>query len=139
MGQRYEYGIDFDRVEAIDVHTHVEVDGHGHKAYDDVLVTATGRYFKMEPGVLASVDAVADHYRQRNTAAVVFTIDARHGMRHTPNSIGFADLDRGPQVERQHRPVGVVAAVLPLLYQAECAARSGRHAMSSSSGRGLLM
>ncbi|WP_370375182.1 hypothetical protein [Mycolicibacterium sp. CR10] len=27
MGQRYEYGIDFDRVEAIDVHTHVEVDG----------------------------------------------------------------------------------------------------------------
>lgn len=87
VGQRYEYGIDFDRVEAIDVHTHVEVDGHGHKAYDDVLVQATGRYFKMKPGVLASVDAVADHYRQRNAAAVVFTIDARHGMRHTPNSI----------------------------------------------------
>jgi hypothetical protein len=40
VGQRYEYGIDFDRVEAIDVHTHVEVDGHGHKAYDDVLVKA---------------------------------------------------------------------------------------------------
>ncbi len=52
-----------------------------------MLVAATSRYFKMTPGVTAGVDAVADHYRQRNTAAVVFTIDARHGMRHAPNSI----------------------------------------------------
>ena len=41
----------------------------------------------MEPGALSSVDALADDYRQHNTAAVVFTIDARHGMRHAPNSV----------------------------------------------------
>src|SRR5215217_8651156 len=86
-GEKYEYGIDFDRIAAIDIHTHVEVDGHGHKAYDDELVAAVGRYFKMGPGALSSVDALADEYRRHNTAAVVFTIDARTGMRHVPNSI----------------------------------------------------
>ena len=39
-GEKYEYGIDFERVAAVDIHTHVEVDGHGHKAYDDELVDA---------------------------------------------------------------------------------------------------
>ena len=86
-GEKYEYGIDFDRVAAIDIHTHVEVDGHGHKAYDDELVDAVGKYFKMGPGALSSVDALADEYRRHNTAAVVFTIDARTGMRHVPNSV----------------------------------------------------
>ena len=65
----------------------MEVDGHGHKAYDDELVEAVGQYFKMGPGALSSVDALADEYRRHNTAAVVFTIDARTGMRHVPNSI----------------------------------------------------
>ncbi len=85
--EKYEYGIDFGRVAAIDIHTHVEVDGHGHKAYDDELVEAVGQYFKMGPGALSSVDALADEYRRHNTAAVVFTIDARTGMRHVPNSV----------------------------------------------------
>ena len=87
QGEKYEYAIDFDRIAAIDIHTHVEVDGHGHKAYDDELVDAVGKYFKRGPGALASVDALADEYRRHNTAAVVFTIDARTGMRHVPNSI----------------------------------------------------
>lgn len=87
VSERYEYGIDFGRIDALDIHTHVEVDGHGRKAYDDLLVEATGKYFKMGPSVMASVDAVADYYRQRNAAAVVFTVDARHAMRHAPNSI----------------------------------------------------
>ena len=93
-GEKYEYGIDFDRVAAIDIHTHVEVDGHGHKAYDDELVDAVGQYFKRGPGALSSVDALADEYRRHNTAAVVFTIDARTGMRHV------AQLDRGPHRRR---------------------------------------
>jgi predicted TIM-barrel fold metal-dependent hydrolase len=41
----------------------------------------------MTPGVLAGVDAVADHYRQRNAAAVVFTIDATTATGHAPNSV----------------------------------------------------
>lgn len=72
---------------AIDIHTHVEIDGHGHKAYVDNLVEATEKYFKMPPGAMAGVDAIADLYRRHNTAAVVFTIDARTAMRHAPNSI----------------------------------------------------
>ncbi|OBF98360.1 4-hydroxyphenyl-beta-ketoacyl-CoA hydrolase [Mycobacterium sp. 852002-51152_SCH6134967] len=86
-GEKYEYGVDFDRIAAIDIHTHVEIDCHGHKAYVDELVEATEKYFKMPPGATAGVDAVADLYRQHNTAAVVFTIDARTAMRHVPNSI----------------------------------------------------
>ncbi|WP_349270833.1 4-hydroxyphenyl-beta-ketoacyl-CoA hydrolase [Mycolicibacterium parafortuitum] len=85
--EKYEYGIDFDAVEALDFHTHVEVDSHGHHAYDEVLVEATAKYFKMADGPAATVDALADLYRRHNSAAVVFTIDARHGMRHAPNSI----------------------------------------------------
>ena len=37
-GEKYEYGIDFDAIDAIDIHTHVEADGHGHHAYDDELI-----------------------------------------------------------------------------------------------------
>jgi predicted TIM-barrel fold metal-dependent hydrolase len=85
--EKYQYGIDFDRIAAIDIHTHVEVDGHGRKAYDDELFAATEKYFKMTPGALSSVDGLADHYRQRNTAAVVFTVDARSGMGHVSNSV----------------------------------------------------
>lgn len=59
QGEKYEYAIDFDKVAAIDIHTHVEVDAHGHKAYDDELVDAVGRYFKRGPGALSSVDALA--------------------------------------------------------------------------------
>jgi len=83
----YEYGIDFDTVEAIDIHTHVEVDGHGHNSYDNELVDATRSYFKMGDTAAAGVDELADHYRQRNAVAVVFTIDAETAMGHAPNSI----------------------------------------------------
>src|SRR4029077_4883605 len=86
-GEKYEYGIDFDRIAAIDIHTHVEVDGHGHKAYDDELVDAVGKYFRIAPGAWSRGAALADEYRRHNTAAVVFTIDARTGMRHEPNSV----------------------------------------------------
>ena len=71
----------------------MEVDGHGRKAYDDELVDAVGKYFKMGPGALSSVDALADEYRRHNTAAVVFTIDARTG--HAPRAELVEDLVAG--------------------------------------------
>ena len=85
-GQKYDYGIDFDAIDAIDIHAHVEADDHGHHAYDDELIAATKQYFKLnsEP---TTVDAVAEYYRQRNTAAVVFTIDAQTVSGHPPNSV----------------------------------------------------
>jgi len=85
-GQKYDYGIDFAAIDAIDIHAHVEADDHGHHAYDDELIAATKQYFKLnsEP---TTVDAVAKYYRQRNTAAVVFTIDAQTVSGHPPNSV----------------------------------------------------
>ncbi len=85
--EKYSYGIDFDAIEAIDIHTHVEVDGGGHQATDDELITATRQYFKLGPERTFTVDALAEHYRQRNIAAVVFTIDATTAMGHAPNSV----------------------------------------------------
>jgi predicted TIM-barrel fold metal-dependent hydrolase len=87
MTERYEYGIDFDAVVAIDVHTHVEVDCHGHNAYDDELTDATRTYFRMGDAAAATVDDLAAHYRERNAAAVVFTIDAETATGHPPNSV----------------------------------------------------
>ncbi len=88
----YEYGIAFDAIDAIDFHTHVEADGHGHCAYDDQLITATKQYFKLESEP-TTVDSLADYYRRRRTAAVVFTIDSQTMSGHAPNSI--EDLIQG--------------------------------------------
>jgi predicted TIM-barrel fold metal-dependent hydrolase len=84
---KYRYGIDFDGVDAVDIHTHVEVDSQGHKATDDALIAATEQYFKLGPERMFTVDALAEHYRQRNIAAVVFTIDAESASGHPPNSV----------------------------------------------------
>ena len=85
--ETYEYGIDFDAIKAIDIHTHVEVDCQGHQAYDDQLVDATRAYFKMGDTAAATVDELAEHYRLRHAAAVVFTIDAQTATGHAPNSV----------------------------------------------------
>lgn len=85
-GESYTYGIDFDAVDAIDIHAHIEADDHGHCAYDDELITATKQYFKLDSEP-TTADSVADYYRQRNTAAVVFTIDSQTVSGHPPNSI----------------------------------------------------
>jgi len=85
-GQKYDYGIDFDAIDAIDIHAHVEADDHGHHAYDDELIAATKQYFKLNSDP-TTVDAVAEYYRRRNTAAVVFTIDAQTVSGHPPNSV----------------------------------------------------
>jgi uncharacterized protein len=85
-GEKYTCGIDFEAVDAIDIHTHVEADDNGHCAYDDELVIATKQYFKLQSEP-TTVDSVAAYYRARNTAAVVFTIDAQTTSGHRPNSI----------------------------------------------------
>jgi uncharacterized protein len=83
----YSCAVDVAAVAAIDIHTHVEVDCHGHAAYDDELVDATRTYFKMGDSPASTVDDLADQYRGHNVAAVVFTIDAETAMGHRPNSI----------------------------------------------------
>jgi predicted TIM-barrel fold metal-dependent hydrolase len=87
MPVRYESAVDTAAVDAIDFHTHVEIDSAGRRAYDDELAEATGRYFKLGGDYFARVDDLAAHYRQHNTAAVVFTIDAHTVSGHAPNSV----------------------------------------------------
>jgi predicted TIM-barrel fold metal-dependent hydrolase len=70
-------GIDLAALTAIDMHVHVEADGHGRLSLDDELLAASAAYFKSGEGSRApAVEQIADYYRQRQMAAVVFTVDA---------------------------------------------------------------
>ncbi|MGJ9403965.1 amidohydrolase family protein [Arthrobacter sp. KK5.5] len=83
---RYESAIDVEAVSAIDMHVHLEVDGHGHQAMPQDLFDASAKYFKAEERT-PSMDRIAGIYRGLNMAAVVFTVDARTAFGHLPNSI----------------------------------------------------
>ncbi|GCE38130.1 MAG TPA: amidohydrolase family protein [Mycobacterium sp.] len=85
---RYTYGIDTAELVAIDFHTHVEVDSCGHRALDDALVEASAKYFKTGTvDRIASIEKIADTYRERKMAAVVFTVDGLSATGHPVNSI----------------------------------------------------
>ena len=66
--------IDVDSVVAIDVHTHAEVGRTGEDGLPPEWRAAAARYFG-EDGT-PTVEDVAAYYRERNMAAVVFTVDA---------------------------------------------------------------
>ncbi|GAA3724337.1 hypothetical protein HDA32_002909 [Spinactinospora alkalitolerans] len=84
---RYEYGIDFDAITALDVHAHAEIDACGHRSLDDELMAASEKYFKSGAERTPSLDAIAGHYRDRNMAAIVFTVDAGAATGHPVNSV----------------------------------------------------
>ena len=74
--------IDLSAVTAIDVHVHVESDGHGHCALDDELMDASAAYFRSSENRTPTVADIAAHYRARRIAAVVFTVDAAGATGH---------------------------------------------------------
>ncbi|MET0820656.1 MAG: amidohydrolase family protein [Aeromicrobium sp.] len=74
--------MDVDSLVAIDVHTHVEADGHGHFSLDDELMDASAAYFKADQLRTPTIDQIAEHYRERSMAAVVFTVDASSETGH---------------------------------------------------------
>ena len=86
MTTRYEPAVDLDAIVAIDVHTHVEADGHGHFSLDDELMDASAAYFKADQLRTPTLDDIAAHYRERRMAAVVFTVDAETATGHPPLS-----------------------------------------------------
>jgi uncharacterized protein len=111
--------IDVDRVRAIDVHTHAEVSLDGHDPMPPELREAARRYFRGE-GAQPTAQDVADYYREREMACVVFTVDyeSRSGRPPVPNEevaevaaanpdvlIPFASVDpaRPDAVERARR------------------------------------
>ncbi len=76
--------IDLDRLVAIDVHTHAEIADDGHLSLPDDLMTASASYFRTKVGRAPSLDDLAAYYRDRNMAAVVFTVDSEHALGHAP-------------------------------------------------------
>ncbi len=66
--------IDLERIVAIDVHTHAEIGRGGEDGLRPEWRQAAAAYFG-EAG-LPTADDVAAYYRERNMAAVVFTVDA---------------------------------------------------------------
>ena len=89
---RYEPGLKVDELVAIDTHVHIEVDEHGHTALTAPLIDAASRYFRA-PSTFPTLDAIADHYRERKLAAVVFTVDAQTNLGHPP--ISSAEIAEG--------------------------------------------
>jgi predicted TIM-barrel fold metal-dependent hydrolase len=89
---RYEPAIDVSALTAVDTHVHIEIDDHGHHALPDDLVAAASRYFSTD-GPRPDLDGVAAYYRERNMAAVVFTVDAETQLGHAP--VSSADIVAG--------------------------------------------
>jgi predicted TIM-barrel fold metal-dependent hydrolase len=82
---RYEPAIDVEAIRAIDVHVHIEVDGHGHSSLPPDLVEAASKYFAAD-AARPDLDSIAAYYRERDMAAVVFTVDAQTQLGHPPLS-----------------------------------------------------
>jgi predicted TIM-barrel fold metal-dependent hydrolase len=108
-----------DELLAIDVHVHIESDGHGNTDMPQAFRDAAQAHFgaSHEP---VSVAGVAEYYRDRKMAAVVFTVDHESITGHPPLSnrliaeqaaehadvlIPFASIDpaRGEQGVREAR------------------------------------
>ena len=74
--------MDIDALDAIDVHVHVETDGHGCYSLDKELMDASAAYFKAGQDRTPTVESIAEHYRARRTAAVIFTVEAPAATGH---------------------------------------------------------
>ncbi|WP_020659259.1 4-hydroxyphenyl-beta-ketoacyl-CoA hydrolase [Amycolatopsis benzoatilytica] len=74
--------LDIASLEAIDVHAHVEIDSHGHLSLPDDLVAASAKYFAADHRAPTLAETAA-YYRERKTAAVVFTVDIEAATGHT--------------------------------------------------------
>ena len=61
---------------------HVESDGHGHCSLDQELLDASAKYFKAGDNRTPDLAEIADYYRERRLAAVVFTVDAHTATGH---------------------------------------------------------
>jgi predicted TIM-barrel fold metal-dependent hydrolase len=77
--------INLDSVVAIDVHTHAEISANGHLALGPELEAAKVNHFKASEGQ-PTIPEMAAYYRQRQMAAVVFTVDAETETGHPPIS-----------------------------------------------------
>jgi predicted TIM-barrel fold metal-dependent hydrolase len=93
---------------AIDVHVHVEVDDEGHTALPQSFLDWSAKYFKSGGPRTPTIDEIAQRYRERRIAAVIFTVDCEKSLgqprisnehvaagaaRHSDILIPFASID----------------------------------------------
>jgi hypothetical protein len=76
--------VNVDDLIAIDMHVHAEVAADGHPALPERLMAASAQYFKVDGGRQPTIPQIAQYYRQRRMAAVVFAVDAESATCHTP-------------------------------------------------------
>lgn len=81
----YRPEIDVASLRAIDIHVHIEVDTGGRQSLPATLADAASRYFRSDD-LRLDVAGVAEYYRSREMAAVVFSVDARTQLGHEPLS-----------------------------------------------------
>jgi hypothetical protein len=97
---------------AIDVHVHVEADGHGNFSLDDELLAASSAYFKSGPDRTPTVEQIAAFYRERQMAAVIFTVDAATATGH-PALSSEEIADRAAEHADVLIPFGSVDPLVP--------------------------
>lgn len=77
--------MDVDALVAIDVHTHVEVSAEtGRGSLSPELEAAADAYFGNKGAGRPTIHEMADYYRERSMAAVVFTVDCTTSMGTPP-------------------------------------------------------
>ena len=74
--------LELDALTAIDVHVHVERDERGNYSLDRELLDASAAYFKSSEDRTPTLAHIAEYYRSRRVAAVVFTVDATTATGH---------------------------------------------------------
>lgn len=83
MDVYYESAIDTSTITALDTHVHIDVDDAGHHhALPNEITAASQKYFKNDG--FPPLDEIAQYYRERKMAAVVFTMNARTALGHEP-------------------------------------------------------
>lgn len=91
MTGRYEPKLDVEKLEALDMHVHIEIDDDGNTSLPPRLAEAASAYFRSD--TRPTLDAIADLYRELNAAAVVFTVDAQTQLGHP--ALDSAEIARG--------------------------------------------
>ena len=73
--------LDLDALEAVDVHVHVETDLRGRMSLPQEYLEASAKYFGAGHRT-PDIHEIAAYYRERRTAAAVFTVDIEGATRH---------------------------------------------------------
>ena len=73
-----------DDLVAVDVHVHAEVSASGHPSLPEHLLAGSAGYFHVTGDRQPTIARIAEYYRRRRMAAVVFTVDAESALGHPP-------------------------------------------------------